>query len=122
MTKNTNIDKINPVAAGIVGAVIGAVGTAAAMTLSDPENRKKVSERFGEMTSKGSKALEDLKKRSTKMSKEMNTMMDERMNDMKSSKKSSKKSAAPKSSDSNGAVAHQVSGSKKQDTKSSAKK
>lgn len=53
---------INPAAAGVVGAVIGAAAAGAAIALSDKENRKKVGKVIKEVKTEGSKRLAQLKK------------------------------------------------------------
>lgn len=57
---------INPVAAGIVGAVVGAAGTAAAMALSDKQTRDKVGNKIKELKDEGMRTYSEVKKRATK--------------------------------------------------------
>lgn len=60
---NENDDKkgINPAAAGVVGAVIGAAAAGAAIALSDKDNRKKLEKAFKEAKTESSKRFIQLK-------------------------------------------------------------
>lgn len=49
--------------AGLVGAVVGAIGVATVILLSDKENRKKVQEKVHQAREKGEQVLSDLRKR-----------------------------------------------------------
>lgn len=57
-----NKKSINPAAAGVVGAVIGAAAAGAAIALSDKDNRKKVGKAIKEVQTEGSKRFAQLKK------------------------------------------------------------
>ncbi len=52
---------VNPAAAGVVGAVIGAAVAGAAVALSDKENRKKVGKAIEEIREEGTKRFTQLK-------------------------------------------------------------
>lgn len=52
---------INPVEAGLVGAVVGAAAGAAAIALSDKKTRKRVETKIGELRKEGEKRLDQMK-------------------------------------------------------------
>lgn len=52
--------KMNPVAAGAVGAMVGAAVGAGAVMLSDPKNRKMIKNKFETLKKQGQKAYSDL--------------------------------------------------------------
>lgn len=65
VTNNTSKkDMINPAAAGVVGAVIGAAGVAAAMVLSNKETRQKVSQKLTQVKDQSMKTYQQLRKKS----------------------------------------------------------
>lgn len=57
-------------AAGLLGAVIGAVGSAAAIFLSNKENRQKAQRKFENLKDKGMKAFHDIKRKATDLAEE----------------------------------------------------
>ncbi len=57
--------------AGFLGAVVGVVGSAAAMFLSNKDNRKKAQKKLEELKEKGVKAFHDLEKRTSGMAGEV---------------------------------------------------
>lgn len=57
--------------AGFVGAIIGAIGSAIAIVLSNKENRKNLSKKIDEYKVKGDKALNELKDRSEEIKDEV---------------------------------------------------
>lgn len=61
---------VNPVAAGIAGAVIGAAAGAAAVVLSDEKNRKKIKGKIDEYKKKGQRAYSDLQDKVEEMKEE----------------------------------------------------
>lgn len=54
---------VNPLTTGVVGAVIGAAATAAAIALSDEKNRKKVEAVLSDLQKQGDKVLKEITKR-----------------------------------------------------------
>lgn len=54
---------VNPLTSGVVGAVIGAAATAAAIALSDEKNRKKVEAVLSDLQKQGDKVLKEITKR-----------------------------------------------------------
>lgn len=78
MNKMSNDDKkgINPAAAGIVGAAIGAAVAGAAIALSDKENRKKVGKKLTQIRNEGEKKLTELKKVANQVSDQAKTSFD----------------------------------------------
>lgn len=58
---------LNPFAAGVAGAVIGAAAAAAAIALSDEKNRKKVERVLENMQQEGNKVLKEVTKRALEL-------------------------------------------------------
>ena len=54
---------VNPLTSGVVGAVIGAAATAAAIALSDEKNRKKVEAVLSDLQKQGDKVLQEITRR-----------------------------------------------------------
>ncbi len=54
---------VNPLTTGVVGAVIGAAATAAAIALSDEKNRKKVEAVLSDLQKQGDKVLKEITRR-----------------------------------------------------------
>ncbi len=52
---------MSPVAAGVVGAVVGAAAGATAVILSEEKNRKAIGKKFDEVKKEGQKVYSDLK-------------------------------------------------------------
>lgn len=88
----TNNDKkgINPAATGVIGAVIGAAATAAAIALSDEKNRKKVEQILKDLEKRGDKIFKEVSKRAM----ELKDLSDKALPQPKS--KGTKKSASKK--------------------------
>lgn len=57
---------LNATAAGIVGAVVGAGATAAAMGLSNKETREKMGKTMSDLRERGIKVYQQVRKRATK--------------------------------------------------------
>lgn len=55
--------KMGPLGAGVLGAVVGAAGSAAAITLANKENRKKIGKRIHTLKKQASQTAEDLKEK-----------------------------------------------------------
>lgn len=53
--------------AALIGAVIGAVGSAVVILMSSKENRQKTKEKFEELKEMGTKAFNDIEKRGREM-------------------------------------------------------
>lgn len=54
---------VNPLAAGAMGAVVGAVAGAAAVAMTDEENRKKVTKAINKLKTEGNKRLSQIRQR-----------------------------------------------------------
>lgn len=54
---------VNPLEAGVVGAIIGAAATAAAVVLSDEKNRKKAEQILNDLQKKGDKIIKEISKK-----------------------------------------------------------
>lgn len=61
MTDNKKTAGINPVGAGVIGVAIGAVGSAAAIALSDKKTRTLMGKKLGEFTKHASQRVDDMK-------------------------------------------------------------
>lgn len=70
---NNTKKPINPVSAGIAGAVVGAVGTAVAMTLTDKEKKKQVEKKLFQMKSDVNKVMNQWAKKAEDMKKDTST-------------------------------------------------
>lgn len=62
--------KLNPVAAGAVGAVVGAAVGAGAVMLSNPKNRKMIKDKFETLKKQGQKVYSDLQGKMGEMTAE----------------------------------------------------
>lgn len=51
---------VNPLEAGVIGAIIGAAATAAAVVLSDEKNRKKAEKILNDLQNKGDKIIKEI--------------------------------------------------------------
>lgn len=65
MSKNN--DGINPVASGVIGAVIGAAAAAAAVVLSDQKNRKKAEQILEGLEKQGNKIFQEVSKKTKEL-------------------------------------------------------
>lgn len=65
----TNKNNTGSMAAGIAGAAIGAAATAAIITLSDKDKRKKVEQAIGDIKTKSVDQLNTLKSQASKVHK-----------------------------------------------------
>lgn len=60
---NSEKKSVNPLEAGVVGAIIGAAATAAAVVLSDEKNRKKAEKILNDLQTKGDKIIKEISKK-----------------------------------------------------------
>lgn len=58
---------MNPLVAGIIGVIIGAVTSATAIFFSRKENRDKVKQKAGELKSKGGQVVDQIKSKAREM-------------------------------------------------------
>lgn len=65
MSKNN--DGINPVASGVIGAMVGAAAAAAAVVLSDEKNRKKAEEVLEGLEKQGNKIFQEVSKKAKEL-------------------------------------------------------
>lgn len=65
MSKNN--DGINPVASGVIGAVVGAAAAAAAVVLSDEKNRKKAEAVLEGLEKQGNKIFQEVSKKAKEL-------------------------------------------------------
>lgn len=59
--------RINPATTGVIGAVIGAAATAAAIALSNEKNRKRAEQVLKELQKQGDKVLKEISKRAMQL-------------------------------------------------------
>lgn len=59
--------KVNPLEAGVIGAIIGAAATAAAVVLSDEKNRKKAEKILSNLQKNGDKVLKEISKKAMEL-------------------------------------------------------
>lgn len=95
---DTKKNKLNPVAVGAAGAVIGVAAGAVAMALSDKNNRKKVEKTMKDVKVWGDKKVSELKKQTSKTQKDVLDEVDDLKKDL--SKDLSKKDTEVSKSDS----------------------
>lgn len=74
---------MSPFAAGFLGAIIGAIGTAVAIVLSKPENREKLRNKAEELRAKGEKTWEELKQKSGEIENKIRKETEKRGEDVK---------------------------------------
>lgn len=77
---------VNPLEAGVVGAIIGAAATAAAVVLSDEKNREKAEKILKDLQNKGDKIIKEISKRALDLKDQVQPVKQ-----LKVVKKSSKK-------------------------------
>lgn len=65
MSKNN--DGINPVASGVIGAMVGAAAAAAAVVLSDEKNRKKAEAVLEGLEKQGNKIFQEVSKKAKEL-------------------------------------------------------
>lgn len=92
MTDSKKKDVVNPIAAAVTGAAIGAgVAIAGAVALKDEKNRKKIKGILNELKDRGENVQEDLKKEAKAKTEEIKERVDgetEKIEDKKTSKAS----------------------------------
>lgn len=68
---------MSPFTAGLVGAIIGAIGSAVAIILSKPENRQKLKEKANDLRERGEKALEEMRHKAEEVEDEARERIEE---------------------------------------------
>ena len=68
---------VNPAAAGLVGAVVGAAAASAVIALSDKKTRKRMEKGLNDLKSEGKKKLYQFKKKLEEMRQETEEQLDE---------------------------------------------
>lgn len=94
MTDSARKKSVNPIAAGAAGAVIGVAAGAAAMALSDKNNRKKVEKTMSDMRVWGDKKVKEMKSQVGKTQKEIAGSAKEIKEELVPEEDSSKKSTS----------------------------
>ena len=82
---------VNPLEAGVVGAIIGAAATAAAVVLSDEKNRKKAEKILNDLQKKGDKIIKEISKKALEIKDQVEQHTPTEVKKLKVVKKSTKK-------------------------------